>query len=187
MEHGIILFFLNGITIEPVFYIDEEKTKDFQEKGGLYPALSLLTHQQVSVNFGKDPFIHADQVNQFVQRIWKERDDELRGDEVLWTSLNSRSGATIPLQILDFVPKMIRDKDTTQTHDSVSNISGAIDDINLCQVCFDRNREVLFQPCGHTQFCRKCSERMEVCPLCRHKIEGLDVLPSLSTTKVTEL
>jgi hypothetical protein len=193
MTHGILLFFLNGITIEPVFYIDEEKTRDFQERGGLFPALSLLTHQQVSVNFGQRPFIHAKSVDEFVQRIWREREEELTGTEILWRSLNSYPDARVPEVIKSFVPKMIKRTENDNSigsllkNNSQSSLQG-LDDINLCHICFDGKRAIMFRPCGHSQFCKSCAKRMEVCPLCRTKIEEISSLAEIrSSPPVSEL
>jgi hypothetical protein len=40
----------------------------------------------------------------------------------------------------------------------------------LCAVCLERPVQVALVPCGHAQFCRKCSRRLERCPFCRKDI-----------------
>jgi hypothetical protein len=42
-----------------------------------------------------------------------------------------------------------------------------------CTVCMDQERDVLFVPCGHLVVCHKCSPRLQCCPLCRQKIQGI--------------
>ncbi len=40
----------------------------------------------------------------------------------------------------------------------------------VCVVCMDADRELLFVPCGHRACCKRCSERLNTCPLCRSPI-----------------
>lgn len=41
-----------------------------------------------------------------------------------------------------------------------------------CAICFDGEREIALQPCGHKCLCTNCSEGLEICPICRTKIQG---------------
>lgn len=41
-----------------------------------------------------------------------------------------------------------------------------------CIVCQDRDVYYAFHPCGHTNVCDKCSEKMSHCPTCRKLIEN---------------
>ena len=40
----------------------------------------------------------------------------------------------------------------------------------LCKVCFTKDREIIFAPCGHFMTCLDCRLRFEKCPVCRAKI-----------------
>lgn len=45
-----------------------------------------------------------------------------------------------------------------------------------CVVCFEEKREVVIDPCGHFGLCKKCSQILRKCPICRCKInKGLTV------------
>ena len=41
---------------------------------------------------------------------------------------------------------------------------------DLCTICFDRVRNVIFWPCLHFGLCEECSEKVERCPFCRENI-----------------
>lgn len=44
-----------------------------------------------------------------------------------------------------------------------------------CIICMDRPGSQTLLPCKHTNICADCSERLQVCPLCRSRIR--DVVP----------
>jgi len=46
----------------------------------------------------------------------------------------------------------------------------------LCSICMENLRNAVFVPCGHSQFCMKCANRVEralfpQCPVCKKNIE----------------
>ncbi|GFQ86719.1 RING finger and SPRY domain-containing protein 1, partial [Trichonephila clavata] len=40
-----------------------------------------------------------------------------------------------------------------------------------CSLCFDGSATVRLDPCQHTGFCVQCALQLEVCPMCRSKID----------------
>ena len=40
----------------------------------------------------------------------------------------------------------------------------------ICQICFNHNIEILFEPCYHLITCKKCSRKVSLCPICRQPI-----------------
>jgi len=44
------------------------------------------------------------------------------------------------------------------------------DDANSCVVCFDNPVEVVLLECGHLCLCSECSQKMNMCPVCRGSI-----------------
>ena len=54
----------------------------------------------------------------------------------------------------------------------------------LCKICFEKNVQVVFRPCGHLCACKQCTDRIfttrnKVCPVCRKIISSkIDVLIS---------
>tara|TARA_B100001964_G_C13776819_1_gene398464 strand:+ start:142 stop:477 length:336 start_codon:yes stop_codon:yes gene_type:complete len=51
-----------------------------------------------------------------------------------------------------------------------------LEDVRLkfqCLVCYDNLKSVVLEPCLHLVTCRKCSEKLETCPICRSSIETM--------------
>lgn len=42
-----------------------------------------------------------------------------------------------------------------------------------CNICLDKEKDILFLPCGHVVCCSQCSESVNVCPTCRADIFGI--------------
>ena len=40
-------------------------------------------------------------------------------------------------------------------------------DEQLCCVCMDRPKMVMFEPCRHVSVCKQCAPRIAQCPLCK--------------------
>lgn len=41
-----------------------------------------------------------------------------------------------------------------------------------CGICFDDERCIVFQPCGHMMCCASCSDKVQKCPACRKSIHS---------------
>ena len=39
-------------------------------------------------------------------------------------------------------------------------------DQRLCKICREKDRTVVFLPCGHMCSCEPCAERLRKCPIC---------------------
>ena len=40
-----------------------------------------------------------------------------------------------------------------------------------CKVCFERNMDAVFIPCGHVAACFPCASKMTQCPICRSDVD----------------
>ena len=45
-------------------------------------------------------------------------------------------------------------------------------DENLCIICCDQERSLVFIPCGHLVSCGRCAVNFTTCPTCRSDITG---------------
>jgi hypothetical protein len=41
-----------------------------------------------------------------------------------------------------------------------------------CAVCFDAGMDTVLRPCGHIAVCSTCAERLDLCPICRTRIDS---------------
>ncbi|KAK3085257.1 hypothetical protein FSP39_000761 [Pinctada imbricata] len=56
------------------------------------------------------------------------------------------------------------------------NPSQTDDDANTCVVCMDNPINTVFLPCRHSKCCRECASSLQLCPLCRARInETMDI------------
>lgn len=53
-----------------------------------------------------------------------------------------------------------------------SDKTNAIADEKLCKICFERERNVCFVPCGHVVSCTMCAFSTTKCPMCRRTFES---------------
>ena len=59
--------------------------------------------------------------------------------------------------------------------DATMEMSGSsgfnrIDDARLCKICYDKEMNCVFVPCGHVVACVKCAQEISVCALCQEFI-----------------
>jgi len=70
--------------------------------------------------------------------------------------------------------KTVLENEITKLKESSSSL--------ICKICFEKNVEVLFKPCGHLCACKECTDRMftistqysnsrsKICPVCRKNV-----------------
>lgn len=54
-----------------------------------------------------------------------------------------------------------------------SNENDKIMDIIRCCICLENKKNILYMPCAHVSCCKKCSENISACPLCRKPIQSM--------------
>lgn len=40
----------------------------------------------------------------------------------------------------------------------------------ICRICLEKDREIVFMPCGHLISCRECGAKLDNCAICRKQI-----------------
>ena len=54
-----------------------------------------------------------------------------------------------------------------------NDISENLKNIHICNICREREANILFLPCGHLFVCKYCTTSLNNCPLCRFKIHEI--------------
>ena len=62
---------------------------------------------------------------------------------------------------------------SSNSSSSPSSSDSEISDEKLCIICCDKERSIVFLPCGHLSACANCAVVFTNCPNCRGQIEGL--------------
>lgn len=62
---------------------------------------------------------------------------------------------------------------TTSIKGAVDTVTLAkfIEDEDLCAICFDHQRDIVFLPCKHFCVCWECGKRVDKCLMCRAEVE----------------
>lgn len=97
---------------------------------------------------------------------------------LLWVGLNQQNELPAP-EVDLFVPEANlfvpeAEKSNIKILDPAQNKVGeksSSSENNLCRICLDKERNILFKPCHHILTCADCSRTVRECPLCRKKIE----------------
>ncbi|KAI2802316.1 hypothetical protein BLOT_010509 [Blomia tropicalis] len=83
------------------------------------------------------------------------------------TDSSNRSSITSNSSIFSFDDNGNINELDVNSDDSDDEQSSKPSNINLkCVLCCEKQIEVVFVPCGHQLACRKCSEKIEHCPIC---------------------
>lgn len=72
---------------------------------------------------------------------------------------SNSEGITFPQKI---VPEAVKEKNERINQDDHNKL--------LCNICLDKEKSVLFQPCGHLTSCYDCSQLLTKCAICRKDI-----------------
>ncbi|UXX41898.1 iap-3 [Psilogramma increta granulovirus] len=82
-------------------------------------------------------------------------------------------GFVINTKGINFVQLVLSDEcviKSAAVNDNTNNDNGgSTNTAIICKICFDRNCNVCFTPCGHVFACNECAYSLNNCPLCRAK------------------
>ena len=65
------------------------------------------------------------------------------------------------------------DSGSDEVADALSYILEEInkaEELKICKICLDRDRDATINPCGHFVSCIKCTRSINQCPICRATI-----------------
>lgn len=63
---------------------------------------------------------------------------------------------------------------TTYTYTCSRNSAAPIEEKcsqNTCVICYENEKDCVYQPCNHNAGCIRCSKGLKECPICRKRIE----------------
>lgn len=125
---------------------------------GLYPTVSLTTHQQVHLNFGDRPWLFPPPVHANAIRDAGFLDEAFEANVLRWAK--RRPGPSVktrrPLRPengadeLSNPPTPVFDSDDEDAEDDCENGS-------LCQICFAEPADTVILPCKHDQIGSTCA------------------------------
>ncbi|GAA5810953.1 hypothetical protein MFLAVUS_004381 [Mucor flavus] len=170
---------------------------------GLYPAISLTTHQQALVNFGERAWMYPPPTtskfrglneagvldgdfNKRVMRWVRKRGITSHGKSYQPMNkppLRPRFGAdevgqgSSPQSLQDST-----DSDCTEGHEEEEEDYDW--DGPLCTICFSEPKNTMLMPCKHDGIGGRCAKALALCPLCRAEIQ--DRIPAPSIAKETD-
>ncbi|KAI8150032.1 hypothetical protein BJV82DRAFT_528754 [Fennellomyces sp. T-0311] len=124
---------------------------------GLYPAVSLTTHQHVLLNFGDRPWMYPPPVSVKYKGISEagKLDEHYKNRVIKYVQkrkprCKSQSTTGSAMQIPEA--------------DTISNSSGSSYDWDgpLCTICFSEPKNVVLLPCRHTGWGERCADALDM-------------------------
>ncbi|KAI7866175.1 hypothetical protein BDF14DRAFT_1969545 [Spinellus fusiger] len=153
---------------------------------GLFPAISMTTHQHALLNFGDRPWMFPPPLEiKFkamkdagtLDRIFHQRiKKHIRRNQTLLMSRSLYRPPTPECQktfLDDFfstssksVSNTLSDTDT-DSFGTKGEGEGDEEEAYLCAICFDEPKNILLMPCHHGGLGEECSKVIKNCPMCR--------------------
>ena len=169
-----------------------------KELEGSSPELELLAPpimtQEELKSICKQPLEKLEKEEMCEKEDFKEKKTEKVPDVTGETKIFEKKEKEIPTGIFDMPIKSSphffrRSKSVTQTgghtslpeereHTSLTETTttqlfSLQEDDKLCVVCFDDMKQYAIVPCGHLCVCKRCSNQLTYCPICRVHKEGV--------------
>ena len=88
------------------------------------------------------------------------------------TKSNSKRASDEKIYIIESLKKNLG-SESDEVADALSYILEEInkaEELKICKICQDRERDVTINPCGHFVSCIKCTRSIKQCPICRATI-----------------
>lgn len=184
LDNGICTFFINGkdygLTVEfdqprkQVYETNKARKQKYAQDGrlikdveglGLYPAISLTSHQHIIINFGNQPWMCPPSsllVDEFLPMAACEpMSPELKHNILKLTRLRGRKCARVPMSSLGRQAAEISGR-TWLDSDSESDTLSSSDEKEqvFCTICYSEPHCIQLQPCGHDGLCKTCAKML---------------------------
>lgn len=181
LDNGICTFFINGkdygLTVEfdqprkQAYETNQARRQKYGKNGqpikdveglGLYPAISLTSHQHVTINFGHQPWMCPPPLpeNDYLpMNACQTMAPELKRNILKLTRLRGRKCAKVPLSSLGRKAAAISGRTAWLDSDSDSDISASDDKEQIfCTICYSEPHCIQLEPCGHGGLCKTCAK-----------------------------
>ncbi|KAK4510707.1 uncharacterized protein ATC70_005140 [Mucor velutinosus] len=164
---------------------------------GLYPAISLTTHQQALVNFGEKAWMYPPPTTAKFRGINEAGvlDDDFEKRVMRWVKkrgVTSHGKSYQPMNKPPLRPRVGADEvlqqaspdsdSTTEVEEEEEEEEDYDWDGPLCTICFSEPKNTILMPCKHDGIGGRCAKVLTLCPLCRTEIH--DRIPT-TITKTT--
>ncbi|OAD08286.1 hypothetical protein MUCCIDRAFT_182405 [Mucor lusitanicus CBS 277.49] len=165
---------------------------------GLYPAISLTTHQQALVNFGEKAWMYPPPTTARFRGINEAGalDGDFEKRVLRWVKkrgVTSHGKSYQPMNKPPLRPRVGADEvlqqaspdsdSTTEVEEEEEEEEDYDWDGPLCTICFSEPKNTILMPCKHDGIGGRCAKVLTLCPLCRTEIH--DRIPTTTITKTT--
>ncbi|KAI8638161.1 hypothetical protein BD408DRAFT_485742 [Parasitella parasitica] len=167
---------------------------------GLYPAISLTTHQQALVNFGEKAWIYPPPTTAKFKGINEAGalDGTFENRVMRWVKkrgVTSHGKSYQPMNKPPLRPRVGADEifqEESPDSDSTTEVEEEEEedydwDGPLCTICFSEPKDTMLMPCKHDGIGGRCAKVLKLCPLCRTEIHDRVSATTMTKTTITTI
>ncbi|CAL1548124.1 unnamed protein product [Lymnaea stagnalis] len=104
-----------------------------------------------------------------VESCVKKRLEENQGE---FASIESLMEAVFSMNVTESAPSLKIASSATTTREKLAEEIQKLRDERLCKICMEEDACATFVPCGHLACCFECGLALEVCLICRSRIQS---------------
>ena len=86
---------------------------------------------------------------------------------------NNKRASDEKSYIIDLLHKKFDDDKEVEILSYILGEINKVEELTLCKICQDQERDATFNPCGHFVCCLKCAMTVKQCPICRISITNV--------------
>ncbi|KAJ8660635.1 hypothetical protein O0I10_003683 [Lichtheimia ornata] len=178
LDNGLCTYFINGCDLGLTVEFEHPSSRHHRFAGksiglGLYPAVSLTTHQHILLNFGDRPWMYPPPVSVKYKGVSEAgRLDDGYKNRILTHVHKKHQRTSAGGRSTDALLMSNTEHDDHQVMANSSSDDEEYDwDGPLCTICFSEPKNVVLLPCKHTGWGQRCADALDMCPLCRADIQ----------------